>query len=464
MSALFFERLFSKVTVYWSLRLSRKVMCFHETMENAIDASISKQEASVSVKWKRKKGFIAQKPGKCTNHGKGCRSKTNGVAPVFKQQKNGSWQVTCLACQAYKRENCRKRKLKRQAKMEVEEEVSSGAIDGTPTHCSNEIYGRCISKKQGLLPEFQRMRNGKWYKTCDRCQVVHREVTKSIKKLHSMDAQNQGKHYCDRCNRYLDNCAFDKNENGKNKHNCIKCCEERLRNVNFSTSPRIQDVFSREQRGKCTVLMTYEELERIVRLACLYCGAINFGMSGFDRIDSHIREYRKDNVVPCCGRCNRTKGVLSVDVFIKRMYHFVFHHCHSITVPGKEFREAFENPNTERRTYTAITQDAKRDGYEFHFTREQYEKTLDDQLCDICKINPSTSIIRYRRDRDLSPDNFSRVCKCCGPMFPNVSPCELPTLAKTIVLHSETIGLLNKIESGDPIFVFEEDTICSNEE
>lgn len=61
-------------------------MCFHETMEKAIDASITKQETSASMQ-KKKKGFVAEKREKCTNHGKRCRSKTNGVVPEFKQQK-----------------------------------------------------------------------------------------------------------------------------------------------------------------------------------------------------------------------------------------------------------------------------------------------------------------------------------------------------------------------------------------
>ena len=432
-----------------------------------VDASISeKEESSVTVKGTRKKGFIAQKPEKCTNHGKGCKSETNGVIPEFKQYKNGSWQVTCLSCLVYGREKDKKIREKKKAKMDGKKEESFGAIDGTPTHCSNEINGKgCTSKRHGLVPEFKRMLNGRWYKTCDRCQVANRETKKKSAKRHAKEAEQQGKQLCDRCYRYLDVCAFAKNEDGKNKSKCIECYEMQSRQNKSSTNRKIQNICDHARYRKCTILVTYEEIEMVMRMFCVYCGIINEnGMNGLDRIDSSIREYRKGNVVPCCGRCNRTKGVLSVDVFIKRIYHYAFHHCHSSTVPGKEFREAFENPNPKRRLHSAISRDAKRDGYECHFTREQYEEALDDQRCDICKINPSTSIIRYRRDRDLSLDNFSRVCKCCGPMFLHIASCELPTLAKTIVLHSEKTGLLKKIESGQPIFVFEEDAKCSNEE
>lgn len=159
-------------------------------------------------------------------------------------------------------------------------------------------------------------------------------------------------------------------------------------------------------------------MERIIRLECLFCGFIDkYGINGVDRIDSHIREYRKDNVVPCCPRCNLTKRVLSVDIFVKRMYHYTFHHFHSSTIPSKEFQEAFESPNRLCRKYDHITSDAKRDGYKCHFKREQFEKALNGWLCNQCHVNPSTSIIRYQRDRGLSPENFTRVCTCCGSMF-----------------------------------------------
>ena len=432
---------------------------------NTIDASISKQEeSSVSVKENRKR-FVSEKPEKCTNHGNGCRSKTNGVVPEFKQNKNGSWKVACLACLAYYREIDKKRKAKNRALIEADTEESSIDLDGPPSHCSNEIHRVCFSKRQGLVPEFQRMRNGRWYKICKRCRIESYERRKKWMKRHSEEAEHQGKKFCERCFRYLDDCAFAKNEVGENKSTCIECCEMRTRYYKLSTNCKIQSICDRAKHRKCTVSMTHEEMGRIIRMLCIYCGINNEnGMNGLDRIDSSIRVYEKDNVVPCCGRCNVTKGVLSVDVFIKRMYHYAFQHCDSNTVPGKEFREAFENPNVKRRSYSAITGEAKRDGFECHFTREQYEKALDDRLCDICKINPSTSIIRYRRDRDLSLDNFSRVCKCCSSMLPSVAPSELPALAKTIVLHSEKTGLLNKIESGQPIFVFEEDAKCSNEE
>lgn len=52
---------------------------------------------------------------------------------------------------------------------------------------------------------------------------------------------------------------------------------------------------------------------------CHYCGLEAShdprGHHGLDRADN-AKGYTKDNVVPCCRRCNRVKGVLSKDEFI----------------------------------------------------------------------------------------------------------------------------------------------------
>ena len=73
-----------------------------------------------------------------------------------------------------------------------------------------------------------------------------------------------------------------------------------------------------------------ETLTKLVTKKCHYCGEIagNSRMdrrtktimyyNGIDRLDSNIG-YEKGNCVPCCGICNRMKGVQSYQEFIKRV-------------------------------------------------------------------------------------------------------------------------------------------------
>ena len=46
--------------------------------------------------------------------------------------------------------------------------------------------------------------------------------------------------------------------------------------------------------------------------------------SGVDRIDSS-KGYTKDNVVPCCGKCNRMKGDLPQDKWIQHLQKVLNH-------------------------------------------------------------------------------------------------------------------------------------------
>lgn len=69
-------------------------------------------------------------------------------------------------------------------------------------------------------------------------------------------------------------------------------------------------------------------VDRIIRLPCNYCGTIGgnlkktkncregFRHNGIDRVDSS-KAYTKNNIVPCCGLCNRSKRDMPRDVFLE---------------------------------------------------------------------------------------------------------------------------------------------------
>lgn len=64
-----------------------------------------------------------------------------------------------------------------------------------------------------------------------------------------------------------------------------------------------------KQRGLEFVL-SREEFFSLLDKPCVYCGAVSDGHTGcgLDRLDN-TRGYVISNVVPCCGPCNRIRGV-----------------------------------------------------------------------------------------------------------------------------------------------------------
>lgn len=69
--------------------------------------------------------------------------------------------------------------------------------------------------------------------------------------------------------------------------------------------------------------LTLKEFDNITKQSCYYCGEFNgvfqgVPFSGIDRVDSN-KGYTQDNVVPCCGVCNRMKGDLPQNDWIKHI-------------------------------------------------------------------------------------------------------------------------------------------------
>lgn len=79
------------------------------------------------------------------------------------------------------------------------------------------------------------------------------------------------------------------------------------------------------RRGKAWTL-SFQEFSNIIGNTCFYCGdkgteRVSWdgndseSLCGIDRIDS-CKGYSADNIVPCCGICNRAKHTMSQQDFI----------------------------------------------------------------------------------------------------------------------------------------------------
>jgi hypothetical protein len=73
--------------------------------------------------------------------------------------------------------------------------------------------------------------------------------------------------------------------------------------------------------------LSFEEVENLVGKPCFYCGNPSgnlkitknhhgFPHNGIDRVDS-TKSYYIENVVPCCGTCNKAKGRRSMKDFVE---------------------------------------------------------------------------------------------------------------------------------------------------
>jgi hypothetical protein len=140
-------------------------------------------------------------------------------------------------------------------------------------------------------------------------------LQKSNLELITEDTKRTNKNAWQRENRDKDK---DRARYLKNKDKITECHTEwrkknksKIRSSRTRIKTRYQRGFYEVKRtGKREIDISFEDYQEIMKdMKCHYCtvdisSEIGFGL---DRLDNS-RGYFKDNVVPCCGACNRTKG------------------------------------------------------------------------------------------------------------------------------------------------------------
>ena len=71
------------------------------------------------------------------------------------------------------------------------------------------------------------------------------------------------------------------------------------------------------KRGKGDLTVKWV-VDNILFKPCHYCGETGWEIMGCDRIDNDL-PHTKDNVVPCCGKCNIKRGRKSYEEFLQIM-------------------------------------------------------------------------------------------------------------------------------------------------
>ena len=74
----------------------------------------------------------------------------------------------------------------------------------------------------------------------------------------------------------------------------------------------------KHNRGESTLTPEWI-IDNIFSSKCVYCGESDWHKLGCDRKDNSL-PHTEDNVVPCCFECNRKKGTMSYDEYIKRVH------------------------------------------------------------------------------------------------------------------------------------------------
>ncbi len=120
---------------------------------------------------------------------------------------------------------------------------------------------------------------------------------------------------CSKCGERKSFDKFHKNRSRKDgvHHACITCERERIE-ANNGSRRYAKYQWSAEIRGYVFAL-SQSEFNELRSYSCYYCGEGDIA-NGLDRVDNSIG-YVPENVVACCGNCNRAKHALSYEDFIE---------------------------------------------------------------------------------------------------------------------------------------------------
>lgn len=124
----------------------------------------------------------------------------------------------------------------------------------------------------------------------------------------------------------------------KGQQSCKKCANKK--NGDRTRLPDNKSAFNRAlrtykacaKRNMREFELTKKEFMYIINLPCKYCGALPVTdangavRNGIDRANNE-EGYTKNNCVPCCSRCNKSKHTMSDEEFfewIKRVYDYSY--------------------------------------------------------------------------------------------------------------------------------------------
>lgn len=147
---------------------------------------------------------------------------------------------------------------------------------------------------------------------------------KIIKKRVKKYGKKHAEKYIKRSRKwYKDNIKRIKIKRKKNRLKKMRY----LRNYNYTPKSRFSYVKSTAKRRGHGMSLSFKQYLKLISKLCYYCGIslMDECGGGLDRINNK-HGYHFDNVLPCCGSCNKTRGdrwtVEEFKIMIKALIKF----------------------------------------------------------------------------------------------------------------------------------------------
>lgn len=157
------------------------------------------------------------------------------------------------------------------------------------------------------------------------CLQKERASEVSTKEIRKYDNNgNVVEKLCPCCHQWLSIDKFQKHKPSKDGYAsvCKICTSHRV-------TSRYSSYRTNAKKNHREFNLTLNEFDEITQQPCYYCGGYNgefqgLRFSGIDRIDSN-QGYIKNNIVPCCGICNKMKNNLPQNVWIQHIRQILTH-------------------------------------------------------------------------------------------------------------------------------------------
>jgi hypothetical protein len=210
----------------------------------------------------------------------------------------------------------------------------------------------------------------------------------------------------------------------------------RIRNYGEEKMKHIQTLYNEYRRNAANreikFNLSVEEVRELVSQPCTYCGTYSEGVAiGIDRVDN-TKNYRKDNVTPCCGPCNQIKCAYSKDFFLDHIKTISTKSC-SDAYLSKWGHMHIRKKLYKYESYKRVSMHKR--NLEWNLPKEVFAN-IQLQSCYLCGYSQSiVGIDRKDSDIGYTVENSFPCCSICNHMKNDFTYDIFLYLVEQIALH-----------------------------